>query len=283
MGSHTSSSLTLKTGAPQGCFLSPLLYSLYTHDCKAVHDSNIKFADDTAVDGLISKNNEQAYSNEVDRLSNWCQDNKLLLNVTKTKEMFIDFRRDQQKVKKPLQINDSQVERVESFKYLGVHMSEDLTWTKYVDSLVRKARQCLFHLRRLKYFRLPQQLLKNFYRATIEIIITGNITAWYGNRTLQDRKALKRVVRSAERTTRNALPNLEEIYITRVKSRVKKITRDPSHPNSCLFFALRSGKCHRCLRANTERMRKRFYPQAIRILNEDSSRSTSMLETPHAL
>ncbi|KAL0173686.1 hypothetical protein M9458_029654, partial [Cirrhinus mrigala] len=49
MGSNTSSPLTLNTGAPQGCVLSPLLYSLYTHDCTATHSSNVivKFADDT--------------------------------------------------------------------------------------------------------------------------------------------------------------------------------------------------------------------------------------------
>ena len=33
VGNNTSTSLILKTGAPQGCVLSPLLYSLFTHDC----------------------------------------------------------------------------------------------------------------------------------------------------------------------------------------------------------------------------------------------------------
>ena len=51
VGSNISATLILITGAPQGCLLSPLLYSLFTHDCMARHDSNniIKFADDTTV------------------------------------------------------------------------------------------------------------------------------------------------------------------------------------------------------------------------------------------
>ena len=68
--------------------LSPLLYSLFTHDCMARHDSNtiIKFADDTTVVGLITDNDETAYREEVRDLAGWCQNSNLSLNVTKTKE-----------------------------------------------------------------------------------------------------------------------------------------------------------------------------------------------------
>ena len=47
VGNNTSTSLILNTGGPQRCVLSPLLYSLFTHDCVAKHVSNsiIKFAD----------------------------------------------------------------------------------------------------------------------------------------------------------------------------------------------------------------------------------------------
>ncbi len=77
----TSNSITLNIGAPQGCVLSPLLYSLYTHDCVSSHSSISisKFADDTVVLGLISNDDETAYLDEVERLTSWCQDKCLSL------------------------------------------------------------------------------------------------------------------------------------------------------------------------------------------------------------
>ncbi|KAK1799569.1 hypothetical protein P4O66_000371 [Electrophorus voltai] len=67
IGSSTSNTTTLSTGALQGSVLSPLLFTLLTHDCAAMHSSNhiIKFADDTTVVGLINKDHESAYREEV--------------------------------------------------------------------------------------------------------------------------------------------------------------------------------------------------------------------------
>ncbi len=66
VGQFTSNSITLNVRAPQGCVLSPLFYSLYTHDSST---SINKFADDTVVLGLVSNNNETAHLDEVERLT----------------------------------------------------------------------------------------------------------------------------------------------------------------------------------------------------------------------
>ena len=139
-----SSTLTLNIGSPQGCVLSPLLYALYTHDCTSVFASNsiIKFADDTTVNGLITGGDETGYRDEVKKLAEWCNKHNLLLNTSKTKEIMIDFRKHREDPA-PLYINGDRVEQVSSFKFLGTHITEDLSWTANTRVVVKKAKQRL--------------------------------------------------------------------------------------------------------------------------------------------
>ncbi len=191
--------------------------------------------------GLISNNDETAYLDEVERLTSWCQDNCLSLNVSKTKELIVDFRKRHRRPYTPIMISGTPVERVSSFKYLGVNISENLTWTTHIQTQVKKARQRLYHLRQLRKFRVSPAILKTFYSETIE-----SISVWYGNSSSQDCKALQRVVCLAERISGSALPSLQDIYLKRCKSRAVKITKDSNHPSNCFFTLLPSGKRFRC-------------------------------------
>ena len=128
------------------------------------------------------------------------------------------------------------------------------------------AQQRLFNLRRLKKFGLSPKTLTNFYRCTIESILSGCITAWYGNC-----KALQRVVRSAQRITGNKLPDLKDTYSTRCHRKAKKIIKDNNHASHGLFTPLSSRRRgqYKCIKAGTERLKNSFYLKAIRLLNSN--------------
>ncbi|KAK3567264.1 hypothetical protein QTP86_015709, partial [Hemibagrus guttatus] len=199
IGTSLSSTTTLRTGVPQGCVLSPLLFTLLTHDCAAMHSSNhiIKFADDTTVVGLISKNDESAYREEVQQLTVWCKANSLFLNIDKTKETVVDFRRAQND-HSPLFIDGSPVEIVKSTKFLGVDLV-NFTWSLNTTSITKKAQQHLYFLWRLRKAHLPPPILTMFYRGTIESVLSSCITAWFGNCTVSECKTLWRTMRTAEK------------------------------------------------------------------------------------
>ncbi|KAL0161476.1 hypothetical protein M9458_045201, partial [Cirrhinus mrigala] len=199
-----------------------------THDCTAKFSSNhiIKFADDTTVVGLISNNDETHYREEVAQLAKWCGANNLSLNVGKTKEVVMDFRRNSVD-HPPLTIDSSTVERVSSTKFLGVHITEDLTWTTNVTSLNKKGQQRLHFLRRLKRASLPPPILTTFYRGTIESVLTSCITVWYRNCTAKIIGA--------------PLPSILDIFLARCSSKASSIVKDPTHPSHNLFQLLPSG------------------------------------------
>ena len=137
--------------------------------------------------------------------------------------MIVDFRK-QQREHPPIHIDGTVME-----KFLGVHITNKLKWSTHTDSVVKKAQQRLFNLRRLQKFGLSPKTLTNFYRCTIESILSGCVTAWYGNCSAHNRKALQRVVRFAQRI--------------------------PSRRGQYMF-----------MKSVTERLKNSFYRKAIRLL-----------------
>ena len=65
------------------------------------------------------------------------------------------------------------MEQVESFKFLGVHINNKLEWSKHTKTVVKRARQSLFPLRKLKRFGMGPKILNRFYSCNIESILTA--------------------------------------------------------------------------------------------------------------
>jgi len=127
------------------------------NDCTSTDPSVklLKFSDDTTLIGLIQNGDESAYRQEV---------NDLELNTLKTVEMIVDFRRNPPPplLSPPITITNSTVTAVESFRFLGTTISQDLKWDDHIESRIKKAQQRLYFLHQLRKFNLPQELLIQF-------------------------------------------------------------------------------------------------------------------------
>ena len=106
------------------------------------------------------------------------------------------------------------MEKVGSFKFLGIHITDKLKWSTHTNSVVKKVQPCLLNLRRLMEFGLSPKTLTTFYRCSIESILLGCITVWYSNCATCNHKVLQRVVRSAQRITGGKLPAVQDTNST---------------------------------------------------------------------
>eukprot|EP00061_Rhincodon_typus_P003417 g20035.t1 len=127
--------------------------------------------------------NKDTYQTPALGLVMWCNENNLSFDVSKNKELNIVFRKKGGE-HAPTYINGTEVETVKSIKFLGVTITNDLSWTSHIDVTVKKAQQ----------HRFVRKFGTSIRSLTIESILSGYIMAWYGNCSAQDRKKLQKVV-----------------------------------------------------------------------------------------
>ena len=149
--SFKSDTLYSNTGVPQGTMLAPFLFSLYMSDCRSSNKSCsiVKFTDDTVSIKLISNDDSSKYVDEINKFATYYDTNFIELNVKKTKEMIIDFRKSKA-LPDPIIINDHTVERVRTYKYLGIMLNNDLSWSNNTDYIISKLNSRLYCSTKLK-------------------------------------------------------------------------------------------------------------------------------------
>ena len=155
----------IETGVPQGSVLGPLLFSIYINDLPSCSDmfKMIMYADDTTLLYDLSNDHdiETLLNNELCKITDWLQANKLSLNVNKTK--FMVFHSDRRRVVYPvLSINYTIIERVDTFNFLGLHISHDLKWKTHIQTMSQKLSKITGILHRLKE-EYPSSILKSIY------------------------------------------------------------------------------------------------------------------------
>ena len=201
---------------------------------RATTNHAVKFVDDTTVMGLIRDDHGLGYREEVEQLVGWCSKNDLILNVDKTKENIVNFRKKRPSQASLLNNSNAAVEVVSSTKLLGVHITDNLTWSVNTAALVEKAQQRLHFLRRMSRALLPatrpHYILQEHHREHPDQLHL--YVVWKLQRNV------RRVVRTAEKIIKTSLPSTQDIAPKCCMSRAGNIIRNSSHPHHGLFSVL---------------------------------------------
>ena len=137
--------LTSTLGVPQGSILGPLLFNVYINSLpNAVKKTRMILYADNAVlfcDASTRQELQIALERQFTKISNWYTDNRLTINVKKTKLMLAGSKRMLSLFEDfELQSNGTQIDRVQSFKYLEVTMDAKWSWKPraHISNLLKK-------------------------------------------------------------------------------------------------------------------------------------------------
>lgn len=100
----------------------------------------------------------------------------------------------------------------------------------------KKPQNQLYFLRKQKANVLLQVLI-NFYRESMESILTGNVTDWHFSCTIQNRKDLQQGIKTAQNVVSTVINN---IGVVRGLYRAQRILKDNTHPSNNLSTLLPS-------------------------------------------
>ena len=208
---NVSQPITTNIGSPQGCILSPFLFSLYTNEMRSHHkDVNvIKYAEDTLIMGQIYDDDDIQYVTAINYIIEWCCENQLHLNERKTKELIIDFRKN----KNPYQnvkINHSHVEVVSNFKYLGLTIDNKLSFDIQAQNIIRKIAQRRHLVFQLHNLNVERRIITTAYNAFVRTVIQYCLPCYY---FFLKKKYQDKLKRSFERYSSVNTPSMDQ-YLT---------------------------------------------------------------------
>jgi hypothetical protein len=213
-GNGLSPLLTTSVGTPQGCVLSPLLFSIYVQHMPKPINGNfhiIKYADDTVLIELLSKNDISCMSDAADQLAVWCDHNDLFLNVSKTKELLLCNLRDNP-VHCALNINGNSVEQVESFKYLGTIIDRKLRFHQNTLEVTKKARKRLYIMKKLHAMRISIPLRTQCYSTFIECVFLYHLCTVYGHLSASSKLSINKVINLAGYLSDCSFDSIATVY-----------------------------------------------------------------------
>ena len=183
---------SIKAGVPQGSRLGPLLFIIYINDIIDELESEILiFADDcTLLTSAVDPNMTALTLNrDLTKITNWALKWKVTFNAEKSKDII--FSRKLLNNTLPINLDNVNIERVNTQKHLGVILTSSLDWTPQVQSVCLRANRKLSVLRRVKY--LQRGTLDLLYKLTVRSVLDYGLMLYYNELNLCQMKQICQV------------------------------------------------------------------------------------------
>ena len=170
----------------------------------------------------------------------------------------------------PVNIQGMDIERVTSYKYLGVHLNNKLDWSTHTSALYRKGQSRLHLLRRLRSFGVQGEMLRTFYDSVVASAIFYGVACWGSSISTADRRRLDKIIRRAGSVLGCSLDPVEVVGERRMVAKLSSMMVKDSHPMKDTISALESSFSDRLLHPKCvkERYRRSFLPAAVRVFNQ---------------
>ena len=169
----------------------PLLFLLYINDISScLEKCKVSlYADDTVL-YYSSDNIDETYKivqKDLSSLNRWCCMNKLTINCKKTKYCLYGMRsiiKKSRNVDTIISLNNSVLEKVCSYKYLGFTLDDQLNFNKHVSGLVNLVSHKLYLLSKIRKYLTKHACILIFKTMVLSLIEYGNTI--YAGTTLKN-------------------------------------------------------------------------------------------------
>jgi hypothetical protein len=300
----------LNGGGPQGGNFGILEYLSQTNNNFDFIDEDLvyKYFDDASVleivnllsIGLASHNFKQQVASNIpnhnqfipgdylesqqylEKISKWTDDNKMELNIDKSKAMIFNFTYNYQ-FTTGFSHNGGNIDVIEETKLLGTIVTSDLKWSKNTEFLVKKGNARMRLLHKIVEFSAPVEDMVTIYTSYIRSILEQSCTVWHSSLTQEDSEDLERVQKSAIRVILGEYyttyeEGLELLMLAKLSDRREKLSlkfakscvKNESTSDLFPLNNIRNKEKFKVDHANTDRLKNSAVPYLQRLLNTNA-------------